>query len=181
MAHKVVLLKNTELEACLKIVTDNAVGTTEKVSVDLNDFCFKPIEETCGINQETANQFQQIGTKIKPSVKLVHGQWSGLNGSCNCRIYRADKDDDELSIENLVATVCVGDTTQLEFDSQAYCADGELLHKQKLVFVVDGEMTLWFKFRKHGFESFAGEYATYGAFEDDKRRGPYERYETTQS
>ena len=177
MAQKVVLLKNTELEACLKIVTDNAVGDKVQVVVKLEDLCYKPTADTKSINNDPENQFQQIG-KMVPSIKMVHGQWSGLNGNCNCRIYRRNDESEKLDINTLIATVCVGDTTQLEFDSQAYCADGELSTKQQLVFEIDGEMTLWFKFRKHGFESFAGEYASYGAFEDDKKRGPVESYKT---
>ena len=171
MASKVLLLKNTELEACLKIVASNAVGTTERVTITYEDLCFKPTANTLKLNNDQINRFQQIGDRIIPSVTIVHGQWSGLNGSCNCRIYRGEE-----KFDNLIATICVGDTTQLEFDSQAYCADGELKYEDKLIFVIDGEMTLWFKLRKHGFESFAGEYASYGAFEDDSKRGPKDGY-----
>lgn len=175
MAIKKVLLKNTELEACLKIVAKNAVGTTEEIEITPQELCFKPTADSYAFSSAAENQFQQVGTNITPSIKIIHGQWSGLNGNCNCRIYRGSKDFD-----HLIMTICVGDTTQLEFDSQSYCAEYEWPH-ETLIFEIDGEMTLWFKLRKHGFESFAGEYASYGAFEDDNRRGPYERYETLKS
>lgn len=175
MGYKIRLLKNTELEACIKIVTDNPVGKKETIELDKTFLCYKPTAKTFELNKDPANQFQQIGAKV-PSLQIIHGQWSGLNGDCNCRIYRCSDDQEELTLDNMIMTVCVGDTTQLEFDGQSYCADCELL-ENKLIFEVDGEMTLWFKLRKRDFESFAGEYATYGAFEDDKRRGPYEQYE----
>ena len=175
MGFKKVLLKNTELEACIKIVTDgNAV-----VTISASDLCYKPLPNTFEFNKEQENQFQQIGTKT-PKIQLIHGQWSGLNGSCNFKLYRGTSESDK-SLATQVITGCVGDTTQLEFDSQAYCADCELIENPYLIFDITGEMTIWFKLRKRDFESFAGEYATYGAFEDDGKRGPYEHYETLKS
>ena len=174
MAAKKVLLKNTELEACIKIVTDGKSTEPEIVTFQMHEFCFKPSSNTFKFTVDTANQFQQVGTK-NPKLQLIHGQWSGINGDSHFRLYRGASTTDR-SIDALVMTGCVGDTTQLEFDSQAYCADGELI-ENPLIFEITGEMTLWFKLRKRDFESFAGEYATYGAFEDDSKRGPYERYE----
>lgn len=171
MGFKKVLLKNTELEACIKIVTD---GDAEVV-ISASELCYKPLPNTFEFSDKPEDQFQQIGAKT-PKIQLIHGQWSGVNGNSNFRLYRGVTDQD-MSLATHVLTGCVGDTTQLEFDGQAYCADCELIENPYLIFKITGEMTLWFKLRKRDFESFAGEYATYGAFEDDSKRGPYERYE----
>ena len=163
--NKLKIIKNTEQEVCIKIVAGESVDEVNEVTLDFESLCFKPDQETLAISTEGSDRFQEIDPNFPVTVSMICAQWSGQNGNCYCNMYRGVKD-----FEHKTAVFCVGDTCQLEFDGQEYPSDVEY-STLPLIFEIHGAMTLWVKMRKHGFRNFAGEYATYGAYEDDTKRG----------
>lgn len=166
--NKIKFIKNTEQELCIKIVAGEAEGEVNKVTLDFEQMCFKPDPETLGISDDESRRFQLIGENIPVTSTLITAQWSGMNSGCYCNVYRGTED-----FEHKFAVFCVGDTCQLDFDGQEFPADGEYSHLP-YIFEIHGPMCIWLKLNKHGFRNFAGEYARYGAFEDDTKRGPKE-------
>lgn len=162
--YKLKITKNVELESVLKIVTDERGG--KDITVQLDDLCFKPDLRTYTPSKDSKDRFQQLPEKYKATCSILACQWSGKGGESFCRIYRGSKD-----LEHLVATICVGDTCGLDFEGQTLPSDGEY-GDLPLIFDITGEMSIWIRVRKLGFNSFSAENARWGAFEDDNVEGP---------
>lgn len=167
MAAVIKVLKNSELEAIIKVKSDSEGGT---VKLTKEMLCYRPQPFTCVIDESDMKQrFEDVGDRSE--IAILAMQWSGFSQEGAGRIYRGDT----LDLEHQVASFCVGDTCQYEFLGDEMVSEHEY-SRDDLTFELKGEVTVWVKLRKYRFVHYSGEYATYGAFEDDSQRGPYDRY-----
>ncbi len=165
MAILAKVLKNTELDAVLKIKSDKDGGS---ITITKEMLCYRPADQRCVIDDKSI-RFQDYVDKS--SMSIVCMEWAGYTQDGSGRLYRGGKD-----LEHTIATFCVGDTCQGDFQGQEMTPDIEY-NRENLEFEFVGEITLWIRLRKRDFKNYAGEYATYGAFEDDSKRGPVKWYE----
>lgn len=165
------VLQNTEQDACIKIKSDSSGGSA---TLTREMLCYKPAPQTMTIDTSDAStRFQDVDDR-RSGFTIRTAQWSGtVQDGSNIKIYRGDTQD----LEHLIAAMCVGDTCQYEFMGQEMCCENEY-DRMDMTFVVNGEIVMWLKIRKSQFKSYAGEYASYGAYEDDTKLGPNDRYQT---
>lgn len=188
MAIKVRCYKNTEQEVHLKIVADDNEKDSV-ITIPLSSFCYKP-DSNCvlkGVEGDTTtNGSTWSGDEVKDQfevaenddhkkweVSLLDMSWSGVqNESYVGRLYRGE-DGKEPDFDHEIMVFCNGDTCQLELDGLSFSSDREFINNN-ITFKIHGSMTIWSRWRKRNYKHFAGEYASYGAYEDDDKRGPKE-------
>lgn len=162
MAAIVKVLRNTELDASIKIKTDGdatAVITKEML-------CFKPDPITCKIDETNeSSRFQQL--KPTSGLNILKMQWSGKSQEGHAVIYRGPTHD----LEHQIMSVCVGDTCQFDLEGQDHTPDVEY-YQDDIEFEITGSVTFYIRLRKVDYNHFAGEYGDYGAYEDDNVLGP---------
>lgn len=157
------LMHNVQLQAHIKIKSDQSGGT---VTITKQQLTRKP-GKNCQFDP-AGFKFQDVTQKCE--IDIINMQWSGWTGT-NGTLTRGGDD-----LQHTVAYFTVGDTDQLQLQGQIMSSDREY-SKQDISFTTTGPMTIWLRVRKRGFNSYSGQYASYGGFEDDSRRGPYQKYE----
>lgn len=162
MAALIKVLKNTELDVSIKVKTDGdatAVITREML-------CFKPDPITATINQDDrSTQFQRL--KENSGLYILKVQWSGISQDGHAVLYRGATHD----LEHQIMNVCVGDTCQFDLEGQDHTPDTEY-YQDDIELDITGPCTFYIRLRKVNYKHFSGEYADYGAFEDDSIEGP---------
>lgn len=157
------LMRNVQLQAHIKIKSDEQGGS---VTITKQQLTYKP-GKNC---QFDSKQFKFQDVTDKSEIDILDMQWSGWTGT-NGTITRGGQD-----LQHTIAYFTVGDTTQLQLEGQTNICDHEY-NRQDITFNLTGPMTIWIRLRKRNFKSYSGQYASYGAFEDDSRRGPYQKYQ----
>lgn len=164
MATIVKILKNTELDAAIKVKSDSSGG---EAIITKEMLCYKPDDESCAPG--VGYKFQDITDRSYMLVTDMH--WSGFNQDGHGRMFRGGDD-----LEHQIMAFCVGDTCQLDMQGQDAVPECEY-RKEDIKFVLEGEMSLWLRIRKRNFANYSAEYASYGVYEDDTKRGPKDGYD----
>ena len=138
---KIIFFKNSEQDVHMKVISEGGGG-----SIDLTF-------------DELASDIQEVTPNAKVTIRNV--QWSGEPDGI-LRIKRAGE---------RIMSLTSNPQGLMQFDGQQFCAES---HNSKDGFTFEFEgspMEAWIWLKKSDFKNKAGEYATYGAYEDDNRVG----------
>jgi len=163
MAAIIKILQNSEQDATIKVKTDSSGGSA---TITKEMLCYRPKPHSCEPSTDAKDRFQDFNERSCFSIRAA--QWgSRSQDGTGGVIYRSDTHD----LEHEITAFCAGDTCQYDFLGQDLPADCEYDNEDMTV-EIEGELTMYLRLRKTGFINYAGEYATYGAFEDDTKLGP---------
>lgn len=145
---KVILMNVTDQLAFAKILSDGS-GTAK---LTLPELAYKP----------GAEKPFQVPFEKKPFMVTIKGvEWSGEAGGIT-RIKRGGE---------RIMTLESSPQGLLQFDGQQFCAES-CNAADDFEFEFGGApMEVWLTLRKENYRSIGGEYAEYGAYEDEDRLG----------
>lgn len=137
------VLKNTQQEAVVKVY--GGAGTSE----------------TIDLQTTILGSFQQLDGATQ-TVNIIGATWTGQNVT-------------EITVTRggvVVMTLASTGTTTIDFDGQTLPPETTSNTADVVVTIAAGIGELWLKLRKvSGYKSKSGEYASYGAYEDETRVG----------
>ena len=145
---KIILMNVTDQLAFVKVISDGSGSET----LEISKLAYKP---------KTEKPFQ-VPYEKKPFAVTIKGvEWSGETGGL-MRIKRGGE---------RIMTLESSPQGLLQFDGQQFCAESQNMTDDFEFEFGGAPMEAWLTLRKMNYRSIGGEYAEYGAYEDEDRLG----------